>query len=93
MHKSRNSPISKISMRICLVKGRPGPDLNGNNRPDPIIFNYSNEAYYPIHLRNNFLNQFQNKKKLFNRFYDYSKATYDDIFSNDEKQKLESLEV
>ena len=68
-------------------------DLNGNNRPDPIIFNYLNEAYYPIHLRNNFLNQFQNKKKLFNRFYDYSKATYDDIFSNDERQKLNSLDV
>lgn len=51
-------------MRICLVKGRPGPDLNGNNRPDPIIFNYSNEAYYPIHLRNNFFESISEQKEI-----------------------------
>jgi len=63
-------------------------DLNGNGRPDPIIFNYQNKDYFPIHLRDNFLNQLQHKKKQFNTYALYASAAFDQIFSEDEKQQL-----
>lgn len=68
-------------------------DLNGNKRPDPLLFNHSNGAYYPVHLRTNFLNQLQHKKRVFNRFKDYGAATFEEIYNQEEKRKLKSYEV
>ena len=68
-------------------------DLNGNEHPDPLIFNYLNDAYYPIHLRTNFLNQLQHKKRVFNLYKDYGAATFEEIYNQEEKKKLKSHEV
>ena len=68
-------------------------DLNGNKRPDPLLFNFHAGAYYPIHLRTNFLNQLQHKKRTFNRYAHYGAATFDEIYTKREKQQLEELNV
>ena len=68
-------------------------DLNGNKRPDPLLFNFQDGAYFPIHLRTNFLNQLQHKKRTFNRFASYGAATFDEIYTEEEKQRLEEFNV
>lgn len=68
-------------------------DLNGNGRPDPLLFSAYKGDYYPIHLRDNFLNQLQYKKRQFNSYTSYADASIDELFTSEEMQRLNILDV
>ena len=68
-------------------------EINASNQTDQVIFNFENGNYYPIHLRGNFMRQFQSKKRDFNTFSAYAQATIDNLFTPEEKKKLNELNV
>ena len=68
-------------------------DFTGNGKNEPLVFAQKDGVYAPIHLRNNFLNQMQYKKKAFKNYTLYANATIDDILTDEEHQKAETLEI
>ena len=68
-------------------------DFTGNGKNEPLVFAQKDGVYAPIHLRNNFLNQMQYKKKAFKNYTLYGNATIDDILTDEEHQKAETLEI
>ena len=68
-------------------------DFTGNGKNEPLVFAQKDGIYAPIHLRNNFLNQMQYKKKAFKNYTLYANATIDDILTDEEHQKAEILEI
>ncbi|MDG1385425.1 MAG: FG-GAP-like repeat-containing protein, partial [Flavobacteriaceae bacterium] len=68
-------------------------DFTGNGKNEPLVFAQKDGVYAPIHLRNNFLNQMQYKKKAFKNYTLYANATIDDILTDEEQQKAETLEI
>jgi enediyne biosynthesis protein E4 len=55
-------------------------DFDGNGTVDNIFCVKEGEAYYPIHLKNELLNQIPALKKKVLRFNDYAKAAMSDLF-------------
>ena len=68
-------------------------DFTGNGKNEPLVFAQKDGVYAPIHLRNNFLNQMQYKKKAFKNYTLYANATIDDILTDEEQQKAKTLEI
>ena len=68
-------------------------DFTGNGKNEPLVFAQEERGYAPIHLRNNFLNQLQYKKKAFKNYDLYAQATLDDILTTEEQQQAQTLEI
>tara|TARA_B110000971_G_scaffold124589_1_gene127518 strand:+ start:1 stop:2277 length:2277 start_codon:yes stop_codon:yes gene_type:complete len=68
-------------------------DFTGNGKNEPLVFAQKDGVYAPIHLRNNFLNQMQYKKKTFKNYTLYANASINDILTDEEHQKAETLEI
>ena len=68
-------------------------DFTGNGKNEPLVFAQKDGVYAPIHLRNNFLNQLQYKKKIFKNYTLYANASINDILTDEEHQKAETLEI
>ena len=67
--------------------------LNDNSQQDQVVYNFENGNYYPIHLRGNFMRQFQSKKREFNSFSAYAQATIDNLFTPQERENFSELNV
>ncbi len=85
-----NNPYKVTKEQPLLMKYA---DFTGNGKNEPLVFAQKDGVYAPIHLRNNFLNQMQYKKKAFKNYTLYANATIDDILTEEEQQKAETLEI
>jgi len=85
-----NNPYKVTKEQPLLMKYA---DFTGNGKNEPLVFAPKDDVYAPIHLRNNFLNQMQYKKKAFKNYSLYANATLDDILTEEEQQKAETLEI
>ena len=86
----KNTPYNISKEKPLLMKYA---DYNGNGRPEPLVFHFCEGNYYPIHLRNNFLNQIQKKKSDFINYESYSKAPMSVILNKEEQKQSKTLEV
>ena len=85
-----NTPYKPTKKRPLLMKYN---DFNKNGRNEPLIFYFTEKDYYPIHLRDNFLNQLQRKKKQFPNYKSYSTATIDEVLTPEENKKAKTLKT
>tara|TARA_Y100000741_G_scaffold346692_1_gene313306 strand:+ start:2 stop:1666 length:1665 start_codon:yes stop_codon:yes gene_type:complete len=86
----KNTPYNISKERPLLMKYG---DFNGNGRPEPLVFHYCEGDYFPIHLRNNFLNQIQKKKSDFINYELYSKAPMSKVLNKEEQKISKTLRV
>jgi hypothetical protein len=68
-------------------------DFTGNGKNEPLVFAPENGRYSPIHLRNNFLNQLQYKKKEFKNYELYANASLENILTPEELEKATTLKI
>jgi hypothetical protein len=86
----KNTPYNISDEKPLLMKYG---DFNGNGRPEPLVFHYCEGDYFPIHLRNNFLNQIPKKKSDFKNYELYSKASMSQILSEEEQSIAKTLKI
>ncbi len=86
----KNTPYNISNKKPLIMKYG---DFNGNGRPEPLIFHFCEGDYFPIHLRNNFLNQIQKKKSEFKNYRLYAKAPMNKILDEKEAQIAKTLKV
>ena len=86
----KNTPYNISKEKPLLMKYG---DFNGNGRPEPLVFHYCEGDYFPIHLRNNFLNQIQKKKSDFINYELYSKAPMSKVLNKEEQKISKTLRV
>lgn len=86
----KNTPYNISNQKPLLMKYG---DFNGNGRPEPLIFHYCEGDYFPIHLRNNFLNQIQKKKSEFKNYNLYAKAPMNKILDEQDKLIAKTLKI
>ncbi len=86
----KNTPYNISKEKPLLMKYG---DFNGNGRPEPLVFHYCEGDYFPIHLRNNFLNQIQKKKSDFINYELYSKAPMSEVLNKEEQKISKTLKV
>ena len=86
----KNTPYNISKDKPLIMKYG---DYNGNGRPEPLVFHFCEGDYFPIHLRNNFLNQIQKKKSDFINYESYSKASMDKILNKEEQKISKTLEI
>jgi len=86
----KNTPYNISDEKPLLMKYG---DFNGNGRPEPLVFHYSEGDYFPIHLRNNFLNQIPKKKSDFKNYELYSKASMSQILNEEEQSIAKTLKI
>jgi len=86
----KNTPYNISKDKPLIMKYG---DYNGNGRPEPLVFHFCEGDYFPIHLRNNFLNQIQKKKGDFINYESYSKAPMDKILNQEEQKISKTLEI
>ena len=60
-------------------------DYNDIEKNTPLIFVHTEGAYYPIHLRDNLLNQINSKKKDFPNYTSYSTAKLEDVLTEEQR--------
>tara|TARA_B100000767_G_C19775579_1_gene542367 strand:- start:635 stop:3883 length:3249 start_codon:yes stop_codon:yes gene_type:complete len=85
-----NNPYTISIEKPMLMKYA---DFTGNGKNEPLIFAPENGKYSPIHLRNNFLNQLQYKKRDFKNYNLYANASLEDILTQEELEKATTLEI
>ena len=85
-----NNPYTISKEEPMLMKFA---DFTGNGKNEPLIFAPENGKYSPIHLRNNFLNQLQYKKRDFKNYKLYANASMEDILTPEELEKATTLEI
>ena len=85
-----NNPYKVTKEQPLLMKYA---DFTGNGKNEPLVFAQKDGVYAPIHLRNNFLNQMQYKKKAFKNYTLYANASINDILTEEEQQKAETLAI
>jgi len=85
-----NNPYAISKEEPMLMKFA---DFTGNGKNEPLIFAPENGTYSPIHLRNNFLNQLQYKKRDFKNYQLYANASMEDILTPEELEKATTLEI
>tara|TARA_B100001057_G_scaffold90372_1_gene86591 strand:+ start:478 stop:3732 length:3255 start_codon:yes stop_codon:yes gene_type:complete len=86
----KNTPYNISKEKPLIMKYG---DFNGNGRPEPLVFHYCEGDYFPIHLRNNFLNQIQQKKSDFINYDLYSKAPMSEVLNKEEQKISKTLRV
>jgi enediyne biosynthesis protein E4 len=85
-----NNPYSISVEEPMLMKYA---DFTGNGKNEPLVFAPENGRYSPIHLRNNFLNQLQYKKKEFKNYELYANASLENILTPEELEKATTLKI
>ena len=85
-----NNPYSISVKEPMLMKYA---DFTGNGKNEPLVFAPENGRYSPIHLRNNFLNQLQYKKKEFKNYELYANASLENILTPEELEKATTLKI
>ena len=85
-----NNPYSISVAEPMLMKYA---DFTGNGKNEPLVFAPENGRYSPIHLRNNFLNQLQYKKKEFKNYELYANASLENILTPEELEKATTLKI
>ena len=85
-----NNPYSISVKEPMLMKYA---DFTGNGKNEPLVFAPENGRYSPIHLRNNFLNQLQYKKKEFKNYELYANASLENILTPEELEKAATLKI
>lgn len=85
-----NNPYSISVKEPMLMKYA---DFTGNGKNEPLVFAPENGRYSPIHLRNNFLNQLQYKKKEFKNYALYANASLENILTPEELEKAATLKI
>ena len=85
-----NNPYSISVAEPMLMKYA---DFTGNGKNEPLVFAPENGRYSPIHLRNNFLNQLQYKKKEFKNYELYANASLENILTPEELENATTLKI
>jgi enediyne biosynthesis protein E4 len=62
-------------------------DYDGNGSLDPVLCQYQGDSLYPVHPRDEMINQMNGLRKNFPRYTDYAKARLTDVFSEAELKK------
>ena len=79
---SMNKPIYVVSK-----------DFDNNGIADPVINAWVDGDYYPVHLRNDLIQQIQYLKKRYPRYADYNSINSTDLFTEDELEGSLLLKV
>lgn len=75
---NRYNPHSDHPLRMV------SKDFDNNGTHDFIIFEWKEEAYYPVHLKKDLIKQLNHTRKRFKTFAEYGKATMKEVLTQEE---------